>query len=87
MKRILGYCWLAILVLGMSGLSAAQDTTTTSTGESAKSDMKDAGHDTKRAAKKTGHAVKKTSKKVVHKGAKKTRRGAQKAEDKTAPPQ
>lgn len=86
MKRTLKYLSLAILALSISGIAMAQDTTTTHTDQSAKSDMKEAGHSTKKAAKKTGHAVKKTSKKVVHKGAKKTRHGAEKVEDKTAPP-
>jgi type IV secretory pathway VirB6-like protein len=86
MKRILGFFCLLVLLLGMSGLAAAQDTTTPSD-QSAKSDMKQAGHSTKKAAKKTGSAVKKTSKKVTHKAAKKTRQGSQKVEDKTAPPQ
>jgi hypothetical protein len=64
--------------------------------QSAKQDMKDAGHDTKAAAKatgratktaakKTGHAVKKTTKKAAHKTAAETKKGAQKVEDKTTP--
>jgi hypothetical protein len=64
--------------------------------QSAKQDMKDAGHATKDAAKdtgratkktakKTGHAVKHTTKKATHKTAQKTREGAQKVEDKTNP--
>jgi hypothetical protein len=64
--------------------------------QSAKQDMKDAGHDTKQAAKhtgravkkgtkSTGHQVKKTSKSVAHKTAHKTKQGAQKVEDKTQP--
>ena len=74
------------LLLPIAGIAVAQDTTTTTTDQGAKSDMKDAGKDTKSAAKKTGHAVKKTSKKVVHKGAKETGKGADKVEDKTAEP-
>ena len=53
--------------------------------DSAKQDMKDAGHDTKDAAKDTGHAVKKTAKKTkravkkgTHKAAEKTAHGAEK---------
>ena len=64
--------------------------------ESAKQDMKDAGHETKNAAKdvghgtataakKTGKATKDTTKKVVHKGAQKTDEGATKVENKTEP--
>jgi hypothetical protein len=71
------------------------------TDQSAKQDMKDAGHDTKNAAQDTGdaskktaqttgHTVKKTSKQVAHKSAQKTQQGAQKVadktEDKTKPP-
>jgi uncharacterized protein (UPF0333 family) len=62
--------------------------------ESAKQDMKDAGHSTKQAAKDTGkatkktakdtgHEVKKDTKKTTHKAAKKTDEGAKKVEDKT----
>jgi len=64
--------------------------------QSAKQDIKDAGHSTKDAAKdtgratkktakKTGHTVKKDSKKIIHKSAQKTGEGAQKVEDKTEP--
>ena len=64
--------------------------------QSAKQDMKDAGHATKNAAKdtgratkktakKTGHAVKRTTKKATYKTAQKTKEGAQKVEDKTNP--
>jgi hypothetical protein len=60
--------------------------------DSAKQDIKDAGHETKQAAKDTGHATKKTAKKAghkvkkgTHKAAKKTEEGAQKVEDKTNP--
>jgi Ni/Co efflux regulator RcnB len=58
--------------------------------DSAKQDMKDAGHETKDAAKDTGRAVKKTAKKTghevkkgTHKAAKKTEHAADKVEDKT----
>ena len=50
--------------------------------QSAKQDMKDAGHDTKQAAKKTGKAAKKTT----NTAAKNTTHGAQTDEDKTQPP-
>ena len=54
--------------------------------DSAKDDIKDAGHDTKEAAKDTGRAVKKTTKKTVHatkKGVHKTaKKVANKTEDK-----
>jgi Ni/Co efflux regulator RcnB len=66
------------------------------TDQSAKQDMKDAGHEAKTAAKetgratkktatKTGHAVKKTTKKAANKTAQKTKEGAEKVEDKTQP--
>lgn len=58
--------------------------------DSAKQDMKDAGHETKEAAKDTGHAVKKTAKKTkkavkkgTNKAAEKTEHGAEKVEEKT----
>jgi len=75
-----------LLATAMSAGAWAQTATTTTPGndQSAKQDMKDAGHDTKVAAKKTGHAVKKTTKKVVHKGAHATSKGAGKVSDKTA---
>lgn len=81
-KRFLT-CMAASLAL-LLGVASAQD--------SAKQDMKDAGHETKQAAKDTGHATKKTAKKAghnvkkgAHKAAHKTEEGAQKVEDKTAP--
>lgn len=87
-----------LLATAMSAGAWAQTATTTTPGDdqSAKQDMKDAGHATKTAAKKTGqatetaakktgHAVKKTTKKVVHKGAHETKEGASKVEDKTTP--
>ena len=82
MKTLLQKVCLGLLLLSMTGFTLAQ-----SDSQSAKQDMKDAGHDTKQAAKKTGHAVKKTTKKAAHKTAAKTKEGAQKVEDKTAPPQ
>jgi len=73
----IGLLWTLLL-----GLSFAQD--------SAKQDMKDAGHETKQAAKDTGHAVKTTghkakrkTKHAAHKAARKTDEGAQKVEEKT----
>ena len=88
LRRIGQWLSLIVLLLGLAGLSIAQD--------SAKQDIKDAGHETKEAAKdtgraakktakKTGHAVKKTTKKAAHKAARKTDEGAQKVEDKTSP--
>ncbi len=82
MKKFRQKLCFAILLLSTVGIAFAQSDT-----QSAKQDMKDAGHDTKNAAKKTGHAVKKTTKKATHKAARKTKEGAQKVEDKTAPPQ
>jgi hypothetical protein len=81
---------LSIAMASASFAMPAQDD------QSAKQDMKDAGHDaknaakdtghaTKKTAKKTGHAVKHTSKKVAHKTAEKTDEGARKVEDKTDP--
>jgi len=80
--------WIGLSLVLLLGVSFAQD--------SAKQDMKDAGHETKNAAKdvghatkktvkKTGHTVKKGTKKATHKAAHKTEEGAQKVEDKTAP--
>lgn len=82
MKKFLQKLCFAVLLVSTAGIAFAQ-----SDSQSAKQDMKDAGHDTKNAAKKTGHAVKKTTKKTTHKAAKKTKEGARKVEDKTAPPQ
>jgi len=81
-KKFLQKLCFAVLLVSTAGIAFAQ-----SDSQSAKQDMKDAGHDTKNAAKKTGHAVKKTTKKTTHKAAKKTKEGARKVEDKTAPPQ
>ena len=64
--------------------------------DSAKQDMKDAGHDTKQAVKKTGHGIakgtktaarktKNGTKKVVHGAAHGTKKAADKVEDKTDP--
>jgi hypothetical protein len=75
-----------VLSVGLTGAMLAQ--------ESAKQDMKDAGHETKQAAKdtghatkttakKTGHKVKHTTKKATHKAARKTDEGARKVEEKT----
>src|SRR6201987_2713621 len=76
--------WIGLSLVMLFGVSFAQD--------SAKQDMKDAGHETKQAAKDTGHATKKTAKKAghkvkkgTHKAAQKTEEGAQKVEDKTSP--
>ena len=82
MKRFLQKICFVLLLLSTAGLAFTQSDT-----DSAKQDMKDAGHDTKAAAKKTGQATKKTTKKAAHKTAKKTKEGAQKVEDKTSPPQ
>src|SRR5438046_2906921 len=51
--------------------------------QSAKEDMKDAGHDVKDAAKSTGRATKKAAKKSVNKAADKTAQGDEKVADKT----
>ena len=88
MKSITGKLGLGAIVLALSTFGFSQVTdTTTPHDDSAKQDMKDAGHDAKMGAKHTGHAVKKGSKKAAHKTAKTTKHGAQKVEDKTAPPQ
>jgi hypothetical protein len=79
-----------VLVFGLaSGMLAMPQ-------ESAKQDMKDAGHSTKQAAKDTGSATKKTANKAGHtvkkdtksatnKAAQKTGEGAQKVQNKTSP--
>jgi hypothetical protein len=69
--------WIGLSLVLLFGASFAQD--------SAKQDMKDAGHETKQAAKDTGHATKKTAKKAGHKVKKGTHKAAKKVEDKTAP--
>jgi hypothetical protein len=77
---------ISVLLLALMGPSflAAQD--------SAKQDMKDAGHETKEAAKDAGQATKKVAKKTgravkkgTNKAAEKTQQGAQKVKDKTDP--
>jgi ABC-type nickel/cobalt efflux system permease component RcnA len=82
-KRFITWMGLSLVLL-LGVLSFAQD--------SAKQDMKDAGHETKQAAKDAGHATKKTAqkaghkvKKGTHKAAQKTEEGARKVEDKTSP--
>ena len=65
----------AILLLSVS--SFAQ------TGQSAKEDMKDAGHSTKEAAKKTGKKTKKETKHAAHATADAAEKGASKAKDAT----
>jgi hypothetical protein len=68
----------------------------TALAQDAKTDIKEAGHETKQAAKDTGHAVvhgtktagrkiKHGTKKVVHGTASATEHGAEKVKDKTAP--
>jgi len=61
--------------LGFAGTSAYSQT--------AKDDIKDAGHSAKRAAKKTGSATKKTAKKATNKTAGAVEKGAGKVKDKT----
>ncbi len=82
-----------ILLFGLGAFVVAQDAApavgsnpTQQSDQGAKSDIKDAGHDTGRAAKKTGHKVKRGTKKAAHKTAQKTRQGSEKVEDKTATP-
>lgn len=73
-------CMSVLLMVAMAGLplgAFAQDT------QSAKQDMKDAGHATKDAAKDTGHATKKTTKKGVHKTKRATHKAAKTVQDKT----
>jgi DNA mismatch repair protein MutH len=67
--------WVGLTLVLLFGASFAQD--------SAKQDMKDAGHETKEAAKDTGHATKKTAKKAGHKVKRGTHKAAKKVEDKT----
>src|SRR5689334_21111850 len=54
------------LLLAMAGMVVAQDTTTTTTDQGAKSDMKDAGGDMKDAGKDVGKGVGKGAKKTGH---------------------
>ncbi len=82
-----------VLLLGLGALAYGQDaplsgdsSPTPQSDQGAKSDIKDAAHDTARAARKTGHKVKRGTKKAAHKTAQKTRQGAGKIEDKTTPP-
>ena len=60
------------LLVGLMGSGFAQD--------SAKQDMKDAGHETKQAAKDAGHATKTTAKKTGHTVKKDTKKVTNKAE-------
>ena len=53
MKRFI--TWMGLSLVMLLGMAFAQD--------SAKQDMKDAGHETKEAAKDAGKATKKTAKK------------------------
>jgi Ni/Co efflux regulator RcnB len=87
MKRIFTATIIGAMALSLSAF--AQD--------SAKQDIKDAGHDSKEAAKdvghgtvtatkKTGKAIKHGTKKVVHAAASGTEKGAAKVEDKTGAP-
>lgn len=78
---------LGALAYGQDAAPAADSSPTQQSDQGAKSDIKDAGHDTARAAKKTGHKVKRGTKKTAHKTAQKTRQGSEKVEDKTTPPQ
>ena len=72
MKRAITlFAMILSLLLGV--VSFAQD--------SAKQDMKDAGHATKKTAKKAGHKVKKGT----HQASQETKEGAQKVENKTTP--
>ncbi len=64
------------VALGMCGTVVAQET--------AKQEMKDAGHDTKAAVKHTGHGIKKGTKHAYHKTKHGVHKGAEKVEDKTA---
>jgi len=87
------FIWTGVLAFSLGVLVNAQDASTTAdpnqnaqSDQGAKSDMKDARHDTARAAKKTGHKIKKGTKRATHKAAKETEQGSQKVEDKTATP-
>ena len=65
--------------IGVLALAMAAGTTMTMSAQTAKQDMKDAGHETKEAAVDTGHATKK----VVKKGAHKTKVAARKTKNAT----
>jgi len=89
LKKILNLWVLALFLFSTPVFLAAQD----SGQDSAKQDIKTAGHDTKDAAKKTGSATKQTAKKAgsavkkgTNKAADKTEDGAQKVKDKTDTP-
>jgi hypothetical protein len=78
-------------MLSIAPVAALAQSSTQSTQDSPKQEMKDAGHDTKQAAKNTGSAVKGTTKSTGHavkkgtnKAASKTAEGAQKVENKTS---
>ncbi len=75
MKRSLLATGLAIASLTLLPLMLSAQT--------AKQDIKDAGHDTADAARQTGHKVKHGTKHAAHKAARHTRHGAEKVEDKT----
>ncbi len=83
-----------LMKLSVGALMICGPAILTSLGQTAKDDIKDAGHDTKQAAKdtgsatkktakKAGHNVKKGTKKAVNKGAQETDKGAAKVEKKT----
>lgn len=85
MRSIWKVIGLSVLMLSLAGGALSQPSDPPEQG--AKSDIKDAGHDTKQAVKKTGRAIKKGAKKGTHAAAKKTRQGSEKVEDKTSSPQ
>jgi hypothetical protein len=83
LKKAFSFSVLLLALMGPSFLGAQ---------DSAKQDMKDAGHETKEAAKDTGQATKKVAKKTgrdvkkgTNKAAEKTQQGTQKVKDKTDP--
>lgn len=73
----------AMLLAACAGLGYSQ--TTSQSNQSAKSDMKEAGHATARASKKTATATKTQTKKGAHKAAQKTEQGSKKVQQKTEP--
>ena len=77
---------LGALAYGQAAAATADSGAMQQPDQGAKSDMKDAGHDTARAAKTTGNKVKKGTKKATHKTAQKARQGSEKVEDKSATP-
>ncbi|MBV9156085.1 MAG: hypothetical protein JO097_07465 [Acidobacteriaceae bacterium] len=70
---------IALLLAGSLAIPAYPQ----NTGQSAKQDMKDEGHDVKNGAEKTGHAAKKGATKSTHAVKRGVHKAATKVSDKT----